>query len=322
MQVKPPGRVYDRQWQPLGGARVILQGLGDQRDSEGVRPGAGGVLHTVVSHSLGVSSQPGTSDLFWQEEAGPSGGYPGRQFAALQHWAEEKASLSAGSRRASPEVWTSDSTVKDYRLRLPGGAASWHSSRRCRTADGVVPELEVSLLSIWVVGHSFIKWAHRKACRTAIGENLGLDRTRYHVRWDARGGLRWCELLPRLSNLAGQGFCPDILIIHAGENDLVKATGLDLMKSMKKDLEEIQGRWRGCHVLFTGFVPHRVWWGAKKPSAIEKARRKLNKEIRSFCTSRSITFMEHKGLPFENVEFFWGDGVHLPFMGMELFYCI
>ncbi|KAJ1154732.1 hypothetical protein NDU88_007475 [Pleurodeles waltl] len=63
---------------------------------------------------------------------------------------------------------------------------------------GVVPGPEVAFISIWVVGHSFIKWAHRQACRTAIGENLGLESNRYHVRRDAQGRLRWYELLPRL----------------------------------------------------------------------------------------------------------------------------
>ncbi|KAJ1191130.1 hypothetical protein NDU88_000446 [Pleurodeles waltl] len=49
---------------------------------------------------------------------------------------------------------------------------------------------EVQFLYIWVVGHSFIKWAQRQAQRTAIGDNLGMDRDRYRVKWAGKGGMK------------------------------------------------------------------------------------------------------------------------------------
>ncbi|KAJ1125448.1 hypothetical protein NDU88_003880 [Pleurodeles waltl] len=138
-------------------------------------------------------------------------------------------------------------------------------------------------------------------------------------------GKRWRELN---RSLEVAFFCHDdgrkvtayqlLAVMRNEENDLVEKTGLDLMKSMKRDLEEIRSRWRGCHVVLTAFVPRWVWRGAKKPSAIERAKRKLNKEMRCYCVDRGFTFMEHKDLRFEDVEFFRGDGVHLSFMGMDL----
>ncbi|KAJ1213447.1 hypothetical protein NDU88_001084 [Pleurodeles waltl] len=70
-----------------------------------------------------------------QEEAGPSGGYPGGRFVAPRRWEEEKAGPSAGSRMASPEVWSDGSMIKDTlwgrwddRAVRPSVPPSWGSS--------------------------------------------------------------------------------------------------------------------------------------------------------------------------------------------------
>ncbi|XP_069098457.1 uncharacterized protein [Pleurodeles waltl] len=186
-------------------------------------------------------------------------------------------------------------------------------------SPGVVLGPEAEFLELWVIGHSFIKWAQRQAQRTSIGDNLGLDSSRYRIKWIGKGGMLWEELLPRLQSLRGRAHCLDVLLIHLGENDLVRTTGLNLLKRMKGDLQVLLEQWRGCHVVFTAFVPHRVWRGARKPGAIERARRKLNKEMKGFCVGRGVTFLEHLDLKFEDAEFFRDDGVHLSFIGMELY---
>ncbi|KAJ1180797.1 hypothetical protein NDU88_006013 [Pleurodeles waltl] len=88
---------------------------------------------------------------------------------------------------------------------------------------------------------------------------------------------------------------------------------------MKADLLEIRRQWYGCHLVRTAFVPQRVWRGVQKSGAIERARKKINKEMKSFCAANGITFLEHVDLRFKAREFFRGGGVHLSFMGMELY---
>ncbi|KAJ1105647.1 hypothetical protein NDU88_003052 [Pleurodeles waltl] len=65
-----------------------------------------------------------------------------------------------------------------------------------RVGWGSVPGPEVHFLSIWVIGHSFVKWAQKQARRMVIGDNMGVDRGRYRVRWVGKGGMQWQELLP------------------------------------------------------------------------------------------------------------------------------
>ncbi|KAJ1124194.1 hypothetical protein NDU88_002655 [Pleurodeles waltl] len=142
---------------------------------------------------------------------------------------------------------------------------------------------------------------------------------RYRVRWEGRGGMCWPEPLGTLERLKGRGDCPDVLLVHLGENDLVKRTGLDVLRDMKRDLTVVRQQWHGCHVIWTAFVPRQVWRGARKPGAIEKARRKIYKEMQTFCSEQGFAYMEHSDIRFEDKEFFRGDGVHLSFVGMELY---
>ncbi|KAJ1114042.1 hypothetical protein NDU88_002281 [Pleurodeles waltl] len=86
---------------------------------------------------------------------------------------------------------------------------------------GVNPGPDAGATSIWIVGHSFIKWAKRQVRQTNIGGNLGLDRERYQVRWEGKGSMKWQELLLVLQKIAIRGSSPDLLLIHLGENYLV-----------------------------------------------------------------------------------------------------
>ncbi|KAJ1172225.1 hypothetical protein NDU88_004073 [Pleurodeles waltl] len=59
--------------------------------------------------------------------------------------------------------------------------------------------------------------------------------------------------------------------------------------------------------------------GGIQTGAIEKAQRKLNKEMKAFCGLHRITFLENVDLRYEDREFFRGNRVHLSFTGMELY---
>ncbi|KAJ1199438.1 hypothetical protein NDU88_003273 [Pleurodeles waltl] len=93
---------------------------------EEARKSAGGVAATVWA-----CSPPRQEKVrMVQEEAGTSGDYPGRQFAASRRWAEDKASPRAGNWMMSQEDRSLENTVKDtlrgrwnYRGGAPIGAA-------------------------------------------------------------------------------------------------------------------------------------------------------------------------------------------------------
>ncbi|XP_078530633.1 uncharacterized protein LOC144817736 isoform X4 [Lissotriton helveticus] len=184
---------------------------------------------------------------------------------------------------------------------------------------GSVAGPQAKKLTIWIVGHSFIKLAQVQACHRYVGAMFGFNDRLFNIVWKGKEGMRWKELLPCLNKWMVQGRCPDVLLIHLGENDLCEEKGVVLMRAMKKDLVRLKEQWAACHVLWTELVPRRVWTGALNPKAIDRARRKVNLEISRFCRHLGFGRVMHKELRFEAVEFFRDDGVHLSRIGMDLY---
>lgn len=132
--------------------------------------------------------------------------------------------------------------------------------------------------------------------------------------------MRWVQLLPMLCELSvRRPPPPDLIVIHLGENDLVRSTGLSLLKSMKGDLGWILRCWPRAHIVWSALLPRRVWRGARKPGAIDKARKEVNREVAEFCAGRGISRLCHDLIVFEVPALFRADGVHLSFLGNEIF---
>ncbi|XP_078506937.1 uncharacterized protein LOC144767330 [Lissotriton helveticus] len=167
----------------------------------------------------------------------------------------------------------------------------------------------------WIVGHSFVHWASKYAERQVYGRNLGLKGHLHEVQWWGKGGMRWGALLPWLAKMVPQRGCPDLLIIHLGENDLVQLSGLALLQLMQRDLDVLKGRLAGTCIAWTELVPRKVWRGAMKHGAIERARRKLNRAMRLYCGDNDIKVIAHEGIRLAEPLVFRDDGVHLSQLG-------
>ncbi|XP_078518210.1 uncharacterized protein LOC144782794 [Lissotriton helveticus] len=204
-----------------------------------------------------------------------------------------------------PDALTSETRAEPSRVvsLLPGSVAGPRSS----------------VLTVWIVGHSFVKWARVQAARSYFGDLLGFNDRMFNVLWKGKGGMLWRELIPCLNNNMVGGVCPDILVIHLGENDLCATKGVVLLRAMKRDLGLIKERWAGCHVFWTELIPRRIWRGAVNPRAVDRARKKVNSEVSRCCRGLGFSRISHRDIKFESVEFFRDDGVHLSRVGMELY---
>ena len=131
--------------------------------------------------------------------------------------------------------------------------------------------------------------------------------------------MKWAQLLPTLAELIKNRSCPDALVIHLGENDLVQLSGLGLIKEMKKDLDVVARSWAGTCIILTALVPRRIWRGALNCTAVERGRRKVNREMRRFCSVKGLCWLEHKDIVRESFHLYRPDGVHLSFLGNEFY---
>lgn len=69
---------------------------------------------------------------------------------------------------------------------------------------------------IWLMGHSFVHWAGKCAEDQPAGRQLGFGKDHsLRVR-----GMVWSRLLPEFHYYATLDRPPDVLVVHAGGNDL------------------------------------------------------------------------------------------------------
>lgn len=80
---------------------------------------------------------------------------------------------------------------------------------------------------VWIVGHSFVFRAARRAEDRPGGPNLGFSGVR--VNWRGVRGLRWAQVLSEVVFISRTAQFPVVLVLHVGGNDLGNVpTGLDL----------------------------------------------------------------------------------------------
>ena len=81
--------------------------------------------------------------------------------------------------------------------------------------------------------------------------DLGLRKKGVQITWEGKGGMLWRELRVVLNRMVTRGSSPDVLVIHLGENDLVKEKGLSIMKEMKENMKEVARSWAGTFMMWT-----------------------------------------------------------------------
>lgn len=162
-----------------------------------------------------------------------------------------------------------------------------------------------------IVGHSFVKWAERRA-EASWEPNLGLQSTR--VQWLGKGGMRWSQLLPAVLS---SGLRPDVLVIHAGGNDLGLLRSLDLLSSMKEDVSALQ-KITNATVIFSGITERCVWRWGEGPK-MNKARKFINSAMAHYMADTGGVFIDNKEITQKRSELFRWDGVHLSDKGNYIF---
>ncbi|CAJ0946547.1 unnamed protein product [Ranitomeya imitator] len=177
-------------------------------------------------------------------------------------------------------------------------------------SDGMRP-------SIWLVGHSYIYWAARRAELCPGGRSLGL--TGMDVIWRGTRGLTWSQVLPEVVRIARVASSPTVVVIHAGRNDLASFPLAELLTLMRADLDKLPGFFPVMHLVWSELIPRLVWRGARELSAMERSRRTLNQRISRFIRFKNGVVVRHHRLEGDNSGFLLPDGVHLNDADLDIF---
>ncbi|XP_069835837.1 uncharacterized protein [Dendropsophus ebraccatus] len=170
---------------------------------------------------------------------------------------------------------------------------------------------------VWILGHSFVVWAAKRAEQRTYGANLSFNRDEFEIQWFGYSGLRWRDLYCILQNLAAALPPPDILIIHAGGNDIGKVKTLDLLCEIKRDLSLFKCIFPKCILIFSEIIP-RLAWIKRGLYFHEKIRKRINYAVSRFITSLGGLSFRHLELEGYVPGFYWSDSVHLSCIGSDI----
>lgn len=183
------------------------------------------------------------------------------------------------------------------------------------TDDSVqVAALKKTPPKVWIIGASQVRRAEPVALQT-YGENFGLNA---QVLWFGKGGMGWGGVMPRFNQELSVRNAPDVLVLHAGGNDLGLVDPKDLASQMEMDLRKLRGKFPKMQIVFSLLHERQRWRYGAAPK-MEQARREVNATIKRLLPGLQCVAVDHHNIRFFHRGSFVPDGVHFTKHGNQIF---
>lgn len=137
--------------------------------------------------------------------------------------------------------------------------------------------------------------------------------------WHCVRGLHWKDVRNELIYLANVWPSPDLLIIHAGANDIGKFKTWNLLCEMKQDLFSFKVLFPSAIIAFSEMISRLLWSPSGNLFYLDKIRRHLNRTIHNFFVSSNNLSYRHIDLEGFLSGLYRSDLVHLSDIGLDIF---
>lgn len=172
---------------------------------------------------------------------------------------------------------------------------------------------------IWIVGSSIVKRAFNFSKSTFDGPQLSLNRHRYRIWWQGKGGMKWDELIPEIENMLKWHNPPELLVIHCGGNSIGQTSVLDLRDQIRSDLSQIQSMLPATRLIWSQILPRRAWRYNTDSKPLNLAAIRLNNFAASRCIEMGGEYIKYPELAWYEEDLFLEDKVHLSPIGNDMF---
>ncbi|XP_041417142.1 peroxisome proliferator-activated receptor gamma coactivator-related protein 1-like [Xenopus laevis] len=170
-------------------------------------------------------------------------------------------------------------------------------------------------LMVWIIGHSFVFHAKKRAEERPYGVNLGLENV--NIVWMGVRGLKWDDMLPIALQMSTRWGIPAIITVHLGGNDIGSFRSIDLIRNIKRDLAQLRFLFPDSCIVWSEVIPRLIWLQDVRP--LERCRKKVNFCISKFAKSVNILVHRHFELELGGEGLYWHDRVHLSDIGYDIF---
>ncbi|CAH2225713.1 hypothetical protein XELAEV_18005938mg, partial [Pelobates cultripes] len=173
-------------------------------------------------------------------------------------------------------------------------------------------------LVTWLVGHSYVYWAQKRAAVRRNETQLGFLLETVELQWFGFRGFSWQSISGEIFRRVSGGASPDIILIHGGGNDLGLIPQRELIRRMQRDLDRLRELVPGVVVVWSEMVPRFNWRHARDSAAVARCRGKVNKAMSVFVRRSGGVAVRHWELEGMLPGYFRKDGVHLSEVGCDL----
>nr|XP_008121349.1 PREDICTED: uncharacterized protein LOC103281487 isoform X2 [Anolis carolinensis] len=223
-----------------------------------------------------------------------------------QETASEQAKLNTTPLTPQPSTSASGSTFKTEaaaKIVPPpaGGVQQWGPKR------------------VLICGHGVIAQASRRAERSLCGSQLGLRSSLVSIEWLGFPGLFWDQLLPTLTPYLEASPPPDIVVLHLGENDVVKWTSMALSLRIREDLARIREKVPGIGLLWSFFLERLACPPGENLQRYRRARYKINRDVKKAVEAAGGASIPHSSIRALCPNLYQRDGVRLSDTGCDHF---
>lgn len=177
-------------------------------------------------------------------------------------------------------------------------------------ADGVVA-------LVWILWHSYVYWGAKGAEKWRSGRQIGIRREEAVVRWIGVRGLVWSRFLVEYQMYVHFDGHPDILVIHAGGNDIGVRASREIIRDIKLDMLRVMASHSGVVIVWSDIVARTKWRQARLVDRLNKARIKINKAVGKFVKRNGGVVVRHTTLETNTEQYLRPDGVHLNEIGLQ-----
>ncbi|OCT94696.1 hypothetical protein XELAEV_18012383mg [Xenopus laevis] len=143
------------------------------------------------------------------------------------------------------------------------------------------------------------------------GSQLGFLEDWVKLHWFGVPGLRWPGVW---STLLQKDRRPEVLVIHAGGNDMRLRSQRELVLEMKLDLDKIRRLFPDLVLVWSEMVPRMVWRYARNGEKMDRSRGKV---LASFVRKCEGIVVRHTILEGRMPAYYREDRVHLSNVALE-----
>ena len=139
-----------------------------------------------------------------------------------------------------------------------------------------------------------------------------------NLYWVGMLGMSWINIVPIVFRSIRCFEIPRALLLHVGGNDLGNYTTKELIKHLKFAIYVVNCMLPTTSFIFSTILSRRSWRYSSNCIAMENARKRVNRVIRTFFQCNCAYVVTHPDLEDCHTSLF-KDGVHLFFLGNDIF---